>query len=369
MAITLNQNTVFGSLVNMIISTQVFDTGVDVNDSLYQSRKVDGTLYGDTKRFISTDILKSYAWNHGNIGYNLLTQHRPTDPIETTIVIDQFRQIPLSTDDYLSKQAFADEGSFAEFTSVFMNWLQKTKQVYEHTKYLADMLTSARANATKLQTIDLSAPDDIAGRDLLIWQAQEMFRQLEDAIKELGEPTRAFNDNGFLRTAKMGDFDIVAPLGLLSNISKHDVPFLFNEDGKPLVKEVHWKYFGAIIGTAKTAEGTERSLIETDYTVSTVVTHVLPGDLIPVGAAIGGNVAYTPKYSARPTLEDGVEMLLIHKRDYPIMSAFSVGTSFFNPQSLVTNSYLTFGHNEVYDAHIGEFPLLYVDLDITAPAE
>ena len=113
------------------------------------------------------------------------------------------------------------------------------------------MVTSARANATKLQTIVLTAPTGIAGRDLLIWQSQEMFRQLEDAIKELGEPTRAFNDNGFLRTAKIEDFDIVAPLGVLSNISKHDVPFLFNEDGKPLVKEVHWKYFGAIIGTGK----------------------------------------------------------------------------------------------------------------------
>lgn len=362
--ITLNQNTVFGSLVNMIISTQVFDTGVDVNDSLYQSRKVDGTLYGDTKRFISTDILKSYAWNHGNIGYNLLTQHRPADPIETTIVIDQFRQIPLSTDEYLSKQAFADEGSFAEFTSVFMNWLQKTKQVYEHTKYLADMITSAGTKATDLTTIRLSVPEDITGRDALIWQSQELFRQLEDAIKELEEPTRAYNDNGFLRTAKMTDFDIVAPLGVLSNVSKHDIPFLFNEDGKPLIKEVHWKYFGDIKDTAFTALGTERSLIETDYTVATVVTHVLPGDLIPKDASVGANVAYSPSYSARPTLEDGITMLLIHKRDYPIMSAFSVGTSFFNPQSLVTNSYLTFGHNEVYDAHIGEFPLLTVQIEI-----
>ena len=37
----------------------------------------------------------------------------------------------------------------------------------------------------------------------------------------------------------------------------------------------------------------------------------------------------------------------------PYMSAFEVGTSFFNPRSLTENNYLTFGHNtlEYYKAY------------------
>jgi len=40
------------------------------------------------------------------------------------------------------------------------------------------------------------------------------------------------------------------------------------------------------------------------------------------------------------------------------MSAFEVGTSFYNPKALNTNHYLTWGHNTLQ--HIKEFPLITV---------
>ena len=354
---TLNTNVVFASLFNQVISMQVFDTGVGSLDGIYSTRKVDGTLYGDSKLYISTDVLESFAFAHTGMAYNLLTQFRPTAPIEEVIVIDQFRQIPVTVDDYLSKQAFQDEGSFAQFNSVILSWLSKTKEIYEHTKYTADIMVSATDNATALTNITLTAPAGVAGYDLIKWRAQELVRQIEDGISELGEPDRAFNDNSFLRTFSIDDFDIVVPVGILSTLSKHDVPYLFNPDGKPKFKEVHWKYFGTIGAGVNPTLGTERSLIEVTWPVSG--THTFPGDLIPAGENAAANTYYEPTWTARPTLATaGVEVYLIHKKDFPIMSAFSVGTSFFNAQNLTTNQYLTFGHNDVYNSHLGEYALL-----------
>lgn len=360
---SLKANEVFASLYNQIISIQVFDTGIDLGGELYDGKKVDGTLYGDSKLYISTDVLKSYGWSHEvNAGYNLLTQKRPPAPVEQSVSINVFRQIPITVDDYLTKRAFESEGSFVMLNGVLLSWLGKTKEVYEHTTYLASILTTAKDTATAFKSINIKLPTGITGYEGLKWQAQELFRQIDDFGKELKEPSRTYNDIGFLRNYKLEDFDIVVPLGVLSNVDKHAIPFLFNEDKKQALKEVHWKYFGAVIGTAKTAVGTERSLIETDYTVSSVVTHVFAGDLIPVGASIPKDVAYTPDYADKPAISAGVEIYLIHKADFPIMSAFTVGTSFFNGQTLTTNQYLTFGHNDLTQSHIGEFPLLKITL-------
>ena len=49
---------------------------------------------------------------------------------------------------------------------------------------------------------------------------------------------------------------------------------------------------------------------------------------------------------------------VIHKRSVPYMSAFEVGTSFFNPRSLTTNHYLTFGHNTI--EYLKNYPFITV---------
>ena len=42
----------------------------------------------------------------------------------------------------------------------------------------------------------------------------------------------------------------------------------------------------------------------------------------------------------------------------PYMSAFEVGTSFFNPKSLTENHYLTFGHNTI--EYLENYPFITV---------
>ena len=154
----LNSNEVFASLFNMIISTQVYGTGIEGLTGIYMKRKVDGTLYGDTKLYISTDVLRSYDWAHDDSTYNLLTQKRPPDPVIEEIVIDQFRQIPVSVDNYLTKRAFKDEGTFGQFNGVVLAWMSKTKEVYEHTTYTSQMLVAAEDGAIAFDDIDLSTP-------------------------------------------------------------------------------------------------------------------------------------------------------------------------------------------------------------------
>lgn len=359
---SLNANSVFASLYNMIISMQVFGTGISELSGIYAKRRVDGTLYGDKKLYLSTDVLKSYAWDGSDTpgGYNLLTQKRPPAPVEEYIEIDTYRQIPVTVDDYLTKQAFMDEGSFSQFNGVVLSWLNKTKEVYEHTKFTADIIVSGLAGATALGgNLVLTAPAGVAGYDLIRWRGQELARQIEDRLKELSEPSRSYNDNSFLRTYSKEDFDIIVPLGILSSIRKHDVPFLFTPDDKPIFTEVHWKYFGtknAIAGVTAANNTNVRALVEGDWGGD----HLFPGDLLPNATNYDANTTYTCTYTARPGIDAAFTMLLVHKQDFPIMSAFSVGTSFFNARRLDMNHYLTFGHNNVQNAHIGEYALLKI---------
>ena len=72
------------------------------------------------------------------------------------------------------------------------------------------------------------------------------------------------------------------------------------------------------------------------YTKSSTQYHVFPGDVIPAGVEIEIGEGYT--------VDADIICKIVVKLP-PFMSAFEVGTSFFNPRSLTENHYLTFGHN------------------------
>lgn len=96
-----------------------------------------------------------------------------------------------------------------------------------------------------------------------------------------------------------------------------------------------------IVNTGGTAN-LVRSLIETTYTVGGTATHVFPGDIIPVGAVL------TIKSDTVPFayIEDGDIIAKVCTELPPMMSAFQVSTSFFNPKSLTETKFLTWGYNE-----------------------
>ena len=73
--IKLNQNKINAALFNMIISQQIFDSGV-ASTELADRFRVDGTLYGDTKLYHSFDIGSPEDWLDDAEAADLLKTNR-----------------------------------------------------------------------------------------------------------------------------------------------------------------------------------------------------------------------------------------------------------------------------------------------------
>ena len=354
----LNTNEIFSALYNMIISQQVFANNIkDAKSSLVDAARVDGSLYGDTKLYYATDVLKSAPWGNDAEALNLLALHRPAAPEVDSITLDKFRQISLTVDNYLSKRAFSTEGSFSEFNSVMMGWIRDTKKVYDATTYNSFVGTEESAIGKQTQEITLPtvAGDQEAENRL---QAQTIATKLADVIVDLEDVSRDYNDYGFLRSYSADDFRYVWNSAYVNKINKLDVPTIFHKDFIDKFAEytLPSRYFGEVNAATVTASDgkTIRSLIEQDVVDSSSKTHHLfAGDIIPANVTLvkSGAIVY-PSY----TEDSNIILKIVHKDAIPYMSAFEVGTSFFNPKSLTENHYLTWGHNTL--KHLKNFPLV-----------
>lgn len=360
----LRSNEIFAALYNMIISQQVFaDNIAGTKSSLVDRARVDGSLYGDTKLYYATDVLKSAPWGNDAEAANLLNLYRPDAPDCQAIYIDQFRQICLTVDNYLSKRAWSTEGAFSEFNSVMLQWIRDTKRVYDSTTYNSFIGTNETDIGGQEIVIDVGAPpavtDTVATEAYNRLVAQTIAARVSDLFVELEDVSRDFNDYGNLRSYNSESLIAVWNSVVVNRINKVDVPMIFN--GLEIDKKGEYtlpaRYFGtknADAGTAPSPNTTVRSLIETDYGA----THVFPGDLLPAGAEYTDNTTYT--------VDATIAFKIMHKRSVPYMSAFEVGTSFFNPKSLTETHYLTYGHNTL--EHLKNYPFITVRLNQTGAA-
>ena len=346
----LNSKLIFAAIFNMIISQQVFaDNIIGTFSKQVDEAKVDGTLYGDTKLYYATDVLKSTAWGNDAEATNLLALHRPPAPEVQGITIDTFRQISLTIDNYLTKQAWSTEGAFSDFNSVMLGWIRETKRVYDATTYNS-YLGTAVADTQKRKEIEVTASDYPTLGQGIGEVIADLFIDLEDA-------TRDFNDYGFLRSYNEDELKIVWNSKYVNKVKKIDLPVLFHKDG--LIQKFETdvlpkRYFGTVNGVAKTtADASTRSLVEQDVGDK----HYFAGDLIDVGTTlVSGGAVTVPSYQ-----EDGnIIAKVLHKSSIPYMSAFEVATSFFNPKSLTENHYLTFGHNTL--EYLKDKPLITLKL-------
>lgn len=344
----LNTSDVFSSIYNMIIGQVVNANNIaDGYGSLVSRARSDGGLYGDTKLFYSTDILKSHAWGGDSEATNLLAVARPDAPHCQAIVLDVFRQIDLSVDDYLSKRAWSSEGAFTQFNGVLLGWLKVTKQVYDETTYNAFIGTAASSSATQNITVTITpvnTPASTADEESAARIAgQKIAEALSNLVVRLKKPSRLFNDLGFMRSYKASDLEIIWNAAFVNMIEKIDLPTIFHDEKlvKDFIKEENIlpsEYFGNINAAAATGDGsTIYSLIEQDITVGGQTYHVFPGELIPTGGTAAAGTSYT--------VDSKVICKVTVKELPPYMSAFEVGTSFFNAKALLTNHYLTWGHN------------------------
>lgn len=382
----LTSNLIFGSMYNMIISQQVFADNLGSHQNLVDKAKVDGTLYGDTKLYYSTDVLASNAWGNDAEAANLLQTHRPKAPDVQAIRLNIFRQIPLTVDNYLSKQAWSDEYSFSQFNSVMLGWIGDTKKVYDGTTYNAFIGTATSSEATQNLSVDLTtALNGLSGIEKARMEALTIANFLADLFVAMSDYRREFNDYKNLRSYSKEDIKLVWNSKYVNKIRKVDTPTLFHKDGLVEKLENDYlapKYFGTVITSSNVstysdstpaagkpidsdnntyvpgvnnANGTIRTLIEKTVTIGANTYHVFPGDEIPAGATVttSGDFNLGEVY-----IEDSKVICKVLVKYPPYMSAFSVATSFFNPKALNENHYLTFGHNTI--EYLKNYPMITV---------
>ena len=366
-AFTLTANEIYNTLANMIISQQVFADNLSKHQTLVDKARVDGGLYGDTKLYYATDVLKSVEWGVAKgreqeqlEAKNLLDLDRAEDPEVQAIKLDIFRQIRLTVDNYLTKRAFADEGTFASFNGVMLGWMQETKKVYDGTLYNVFIGTTETNVGKQIVNVELdksAAPSKSAGESIA--------KAMADLFTEMSDYTRDFNDYGYLRSYGDSEIKVIWNAKYFNQVKKIDLPSIFHDDALQSVftgDVLPARYFGNVQKTKVAAaqnDGTYRSLKEMDVTVSDSVKHLFPGDLIPGNIDIELDLDKDNQRTIPVAYkEDDTIICKVVTKLPPYMSAFETGTSFFNPRSLTENHYLTFGHNTLQ--YLKNYPFITV---------
>lgn len=384
----LNPNKIFAALFNMIISQQIFSDNLGKTNRLVDRAKEDGTLYGDTKLYYSTDVLASYPWGADSESGQLLQTFRPKAPKIQGITISVFRQIPITIDNYLSKQAWSDVYSFSQFNSVMLGWLGDTKKVYEGTTYDAFIGTSHGTTAGQNLELDLTTiTSGLTGIEKRQMEGLEIGDFLANLMVDMGDYLRKYNDYEHLRSYNMDQIDVIWNSKYLNKIQKVQLPTIFHKDD--VVAKINNDYltprfFGTVITStnisnysdstpttgkpidsdtgaytpgSNNANGTIRTLGEVQVTVGGTAYHLFAGDEIPSGATIKASGDFEP---GSVYIEDANVMCKVLVKLPPYMSAFSVETSFFNAKALNENHYLTFGHNAL--EYLQNYPLITISV-------
>lgn len=367
---TLNSNEIFAALYNMIISQQVFaDNIYTARETLADKSRVDGTLLGDTKLYYSTDVLKSFEWTNDAEAQNLLKLHRPEAPECQAITIDQFRMIPITVDNYLSKRAWSTEGAFSSFNSQMLGWIRDTKKVYDATMFNSFVGTNQTLEGKQVKTIALPAePDNVDDYNTEAYNrlvAQTIATEFANLLVDIEDVNRSYNDYGNLRSFNADDLVYVWNAEVVNKLTKLDMPTIFHKDGlidKFAQNTLPARYFGNVNTSAGTTSGTNivvRSLIEKDYnTVEPsqagydAKKHIFPGDLLPANTAYEAYETYSE--------DPSIACKIYHKTSIPFMTAFETGTEFFNPRSLTETHYLIWGYNSL--EHLKNYPFITVKL-------
>lgn len=367
---TLKPNEIFAALYNMVISQQVFaDNIYTARETLADKSRVDGTLFGDTKLYYSTDVLKSFEWTNDAEAQNLLKLHRPEAPECQAITIDQFRMIPITVDNYLSKRAWGTEGAFSAFNSQILGWMRDTKKVYDATMFNSFVGTNQTLEGKQVKTIALPAePDNVDDYNTEAYNrlvAQTIATEFANLLVDIEDVNRSYNDYGNLRSFNADDLVYVWNAEVVNKLTKLDMPTIFHKDGlidKFAQNTLPARYFGNVNTSAGTTSGTNivvRSLIEKDYnTVEPsqagydAKKHIFPGDLLPANTAYEAYETYSE--------DPSIACKIYHKTSIPFMTAFETGTEFFNPRSLTETHYLIWGYNSL--EHLKNYPFITVKL-------
>ena len=368
----LNTNEFYNSIYNAARLYMIYADNLKGMDkkNLADKYRADGGMYNDQSVFTDMDVIYSRIWDPNDT--NVLAPEAVVKPVQEKITVDQFRQIGIYTDEYLSKRAWMDPNTYDEFRSVVQKQSAETKRVYE--QRLVDVFVGVEPSAAS-QTITLTLPTDTDAEKQNRLQAQAIAKKIGDLFVDLKDTTTDFNVNGFIKSFDKGDIDVIWNADYYNKIRYVDLPTIFHkedllENGIVLPS----RYFGTrktIIGDAH-ADGTDKfraemeAFIPVDNTgkfseTGTNVVHVFPGDVLPNLTPISSEGMYD--YLTKEFTVNGVKRTiqyytdvrayqvdpkiickLVHKDAVKYMSSFETATEFWNPKNLTTNRYLTWAY-------------------------
>lgn len=388
--ITLNQNKITAALFNMIISQRVFDNKV-ASTTLADKFRVDGTLFGDTKLYHSFDIGSPEDWLDDAEASDLLKLNRNKSGKTQSITMGVYKIISVTVDQYLSKQAFMLEGTFAEYTSFLTGSLRKIKRVYDRS--LINNKIGTLSPSTTRCDISIVTPKGTTIEETNRLEAQTIASRIRILKADLEDNNRDFNSLGYLRSYDPNEFIAVWNVDFSSKITKLDLPTIFhkdiNEKGGFEEYELPSKWFGTPVNadltlpSNKPAKVTHRIAVSGWYDVingtnvelvskpTKDTVFLWAGDEVPyVGQSYIDSVrGVTVKVVSTKlpkeycyVVDSSIAFMLVHKDSLPFMSGFETGTEFWNSRSLTTNHYLIFGHNNL--EYLEEYPRIRVKVTV-----
>lgn len=353
---TLNPNEIFAPLYNQIISQEVFSDNLagGVGAELVDMARVDGSMYGDTKLYYATKPLFSSAWGNDGEATKLLELARPQAPETQAIQLNVFRQIKLTTDDYLTKRAWGSIDSFSSFNSIMRGWITDTKRIYDATTYNAYIGTAESSVGKQNVEIDITtAVGTATGEEAARIEGGVIGEEVAKLITGLKDITEDYNDYAILRSYNIDDLVFVWNSDAMAKVEKRDLPTIYHKDiiDKLGEKVLPARYFGTVNTSQKTGAANIRSLVEQVLTgTDSKKYHVFAGQVIPAVCTAPANTSYT--------VDPKILFKVFHKKSVPYMSAFEVGTSFYNSASLTDTNFLTWGHNTLQ--YLKNYPMITV---------
>lgn len=354
----MNQNSVLVTLYNMLIGQEVFSKNINLKGTLVEKFRLDGTLYGDTKLFISTDIGTLYDFP--DTSATLLTKVKPVDPKVQAVTIDTFKQTAMTIDGVKLKQAFMSADIYGAFVSVVLQWLRDSMKVLNVTlinAFIGTVVTNANTAEITVEFPPVPDGTSIAElRNYKSYQAELIGASLADVAVDLQDALRDFNDYGFLRAYDLSDFIIVWNKKWANMIKHISLPKIFHKDevvGKDMESiTINSRYFGDVLTTAGTSDGNVRTLVDMVLTIGTAPNtkkqQFFPGDVLPSGTPYAANEAYS--------VNENIIGKIVHRRAVPFMSALVTQTEFYNAKDLDRNHYLTWGYSQ--PTYLAEYPII-----------
>lgn len=370
---------VSGALYNMIINQTVESRTIGSGmASLIDEATREVGLYGDRILKYFTDMLRVYDYEADTTDQlNVLATYRPPVPICQEMVIDTAKFIPLTLDDYLTKQGFADSATFGSFQSVMSDWLKNTKKVYlakEYNVFIGTTYASgAQSVSVALNDIDsltTQAEKEAASRR----NAQMVAEAVANVMVAMTEDaSRDYNDLGIEACFDKEDLLMVWNAEQLNKITLVDLPTMYNDNEvlgalKKNIRRLPAKYFGQVNNFSGTSDITAQVNSGYHFLHQTVVGNKVyqAGDLIPVGTKIYDGTAQKTLIDSyvEDSTADGHNATLvkiIHKDAAPVLAGFETTTEFWNPKNLSRNDYLHFLYNS-FDRFTG-YPWVTVAID------